>query len=190
MSNKSIIIVSGIAVAALFIGVGAWFFSRGQSVDKPNVSVVEQQVEENRRPDLECSEILGDQRIVNVHVEKKPLEGMNEYEFVVELETFYPANVATIALSYNPRDWKFIRTEADTSVFPIEAPGEELSGFVKMSRGISGKGAGLTGSGEFARAVFQRIGQSGAVSDPVLVEEQSAIFLNNGCAARGKIQVL
>jgi len=183
MSHKTMMsIVSGIAVVALFIGVGVWLFSRERSV-------AEQPSEKTSILPPECPDILDDQKVVSVDVVKQASGTANEYEFAVFLQTSFPVNVAAIAFSYDPRAWKFVGTEADTSAFPIEAPGEEAPGFVKLSRGISGKGAGLNGLGEFARVVFQRVSADETVSDPTFVEAQSAVYLNNGCAAKGILRM-
>lgn len=195
MSNKPIIIVSSIAVAALFIGVGVWFFSRdGSEVRKPDVSVIEQtQQNQVLAPEARvCPELSSEQRTVEVSLKDvtQPTDGAKRL-YQVSVESKYLVNVVKIVLGYAPNDLAFDRVNGDESVFPIEAPESHAPGEIVATRGIVGKDGGLLGVGEFATFEFTNVRKSkqGSVATPTIDIEKSVAYVNDGCATRGTLVI-
>ena len=191
MSNKSIIIVSGIAVITALIVAGIALYSRS-TPSSPNLAVVGNANRKPVEPETPvCPAISQEQQRVFASLAVEPGTKKNETRYRVVLDSHYPANVAKIAFVYDSRSLKFDHIDSSTSVFPIEAPGSSAAGQVVSSRGISGQGAGLLGTGEFGVFVFTNVRKNSqaTVGSPGIDVEQSAVYLNNGCAAKGTIQI-
>lgn len=185
-------IIGGVAVLALIIGVGAWLFDRRSSVDKPNVSIVEQPQGSTSVPELRCSEIPDDQRVVNLVVnEMAQSSEVSGHSYQVMVDSQYLVNVVKVVLIYSSDDLRFDGVNGDKSVFSVEAPEERLSDRIIATRGITGRGQGLLGEGLFATFEFTdvRKNKQGKVPTPTIDIEKSAVYFNDGCVTKAILRI-